>query len=283
MTGYFRDAETGLDYADQRYHQPGVGRFLTADPYVSSAGPTNPGTWNRYAYVGGDPVNFKDPTGRIQCLSDQGGDCGGTCDPCDQAGDCWDPLVICGGGGGSGPGGGGPPAQQPCWANLGNINETLTDLGENIEEIAATVISNASELAALTGLINNDVSQEMLQITASIVGTSQAGPDFVGGHFNLIIQASDLAGIFSNADYRQFRKAFGGHLDGTRQAAVYGNAAQGNYTLHSKQHGNNNTGYFNAHFDIYNPYTDVVSTIAHLYGDVIGGHNGSPCLDPAWQ
>ena len=25
FTGYFRDASTGLDYADQRYHQPGMG------------------------------------------------------------------------------------------------------------------------------------------------------------------------------------------------------------------------------------------------------------------
>jgi RHS repeat-associated protein len=29
FTGYFRDAETGLDYADQRYESPGTGRFLT--------------------------------------------------------------------------------------------------------------------------------------------------------------------------------------------------------------------------------------------------------------
>ena len=59
FTGYFRDVETGLDYADQRYHQPGVGRFLTpdpyaasggpADPYRSSAGPSDPDSWNRYA------------------------------------------------------------------------------------------------------------------------------------------------------------------------------------------------------------------------------------------
>ena len=32
FTGYFRDSETGFDYADQRYHNPGTGRFLTPDP-----------------------------------------------------------------------------------------------------------------------------------------------------------------------------------------------------------------------------------------------------------
>ena len=63
FTGYYRDASTGLDYADQRYHQPGVGRFMTADPANSSANANDPGSWNRYAYVEGDPVNRTDPRG----------------------------------------------------------------------------------------------------------------------------------------------------------------------------------------------------------------------------
>jgi|SRR5579883_1578437 len=69
FTGYLRDAETGLDYADQRYYQPGMGRFLTADPYMANNGGTgdsaDPGSWNRYAYVGGDPVNYYDPDGLV--------------------------------------------------------------------------------------------------------------------------------------------------------------------------------------------------------------------------
>ena len=64
FTGYFRDAATGLDYADQRYHQPGVGRFMTPDPYGGSAKATDPGSWNRYAYSGADPVNNVDRDGR---------------------------------------------------------------------------------------------------------------------------------------------------------------------------------------------------------------------------
>lgn len=62
---YFRDAATGLDYADQRYFTSAMGRFLTADPYVASGGPSAPNSWNRYAYVSGDPVNFADPSGRM--------------------------------------------------------------------------------------------------------------------------------------------------------------------------------------------------------------------------
>ncbi len=67
FTGYFRDSETGLDYADQRYHFPGTGRFLTPDPYIASGGPRDPGSWNRYAYVQGDPINFHDPRGLAIC------------------------------------------------------------------------------------------------------------------------------------------------------------------------------------------------------------------------
>lgn len=67
FTGYLRDAETGLDYADQRFHMPGLGRFLTTDPLSSSAQLNDPGTWNRYAYVGGDPINRTDPTGQDWC------------------------------------------------------------------------------------------------------------------------------------------------------------------------------------------------------------------------
>ena len=67
FTGYFRDAETGNDYAINRYATPGVGRFLTADPYRANNGgsgdPSDPGSWNRYAYVEDDPVNAVDPEG----------------------------------------------------------------------------------------------------------------------------------------------------------------------------------------------------------------------------
>ena len=95
FTGYFRDSETGFDYANNRYHNPGTGRFLTSDPYQNSAGPTDPGSWNRYAYTRGDPVNRYDPTG----LEDSD-------DPDD--GDCNDSGEYCAGGGaGGGDGGGG--------------------------------------------------------------------------------------------------------------------------------------------------------------------------------
>lgn len=60
---YTRDAATGLDYADQRYYSSQFGRFMSADPYMASGGAGDPGSWNRYAYVGDDPSNYYDPAG----------------------------------------------------------------------------------------------------------------------------------------------------------------------------------------------------------------------------
>ena len=60
---YKHDAATDLSYADQRYYATGAGRFMTADPYKASAGSGEPESWNRYAYVESDPINFADPKG----------------------------------------------------------------------------------------------------------------------------------------------------------------------------------------------------------------------------
>ena len=43
---------------------------MTADPYRASAGPRDPGSWNRYAYTRGDPVNRMDPSGLDDCGDD---------------------------------------------------------------------------------------------------------------------------------------------------------------------------------------------------------------------
>jgi RHS repeat-associated protein len=62
---YFRDG-VGQDYAMARYYGSGTGRFWSADPYMatnSGNDPATPQSWNRYAYVQGDPANFADPTG----------------------------------------------------------------------------------------------------------------------------------------------------------------------------------------------------------------------------
>ena len=66
FTGYERDTETGLDYAQARYYSSGHGRFTSPDPFQGSASVGSPQTFNRYAYVGNNPVNAVDPTGLQQ-------------------------------------------------------------------------------------------------------------------------------------------------------------------------------------------------------------------------
>jgi RHS repeat-associated protein len=68
---YTRDSATGLDYADQRYYANNWGRFMRPDPSGSSLIMANPASWNRYAYVLGDPTNSSDPSGL--CASMFGG------------------------------------------------------------------------------------------------------------------------------------------------------------------------------------------------------------------
>ena len=64
---YLRDTATNLDYADQRFYANTQGRFMSPDPYVASGGASDPASWNRYAYVGGDPINRTDPKGLYWC------------------------------------------------------------------------------------------------------------------------------------------------------------------------------------------------------------------------
>ena len=66
---YTRDSATGNDYADQRYYTSVLGRFMTPDPYRGTGGGSgdanNPQSWNRYAYVIGDPINWTDSSGQF--------------------------------------------------------------------------------------------------------------------------------------------------------------------------------------------------------------------------
>ena len=64
---YFRDASTGLDYADQRFYGSIDGRFTSPDPSMENVDYSDSTSWNAYAYVNGDPVNFNDPDGLVAC------------------------------------------------------------------------------------------------------------------------------------------------------------------------------------------------------------------------
>ena len=63
FTTYTRDASTGLDYADQRFYTSQFGRFMSADRFKQAAKANDSGSWNKYSYTRGDPVNRIDVHG----------------------------------------------------------------------------------------------------------------------------------------------------------------------------------------------------------------------------
>jgi len=62
FTGHVLDAATGLNYMQQRYYDPGIGRFLSVDPVEADADSGD--NFNRYAYANNSPYTFTDPDGR---------------------------------------------------------------------------------------------------------------------------------------------------------------------------------------------------------------------------
>src|SRR5262249_45365347 len=66
FTSKERDAETGLDYFQTRYFSSAQGRYTSTDPLMASAKPSNPQTWNRYAYGLNNPLRFIDPDGMAE-------------------------------------------------------------------------------------------------------------------------------------------------------------------------------------------------------------------------
>lgn len=58
-----RDQASGLDHTGWRKLENRSGRWTSPDPYSGSFSLNNPQSFNRYTYVGNDPVNLVDPTG----------------------------------------------------------------------------------------------------------------------------------------------------------------------------------------------------------------------------
>lgn len=64
-TGYQKDEESELEYAQARYYNSLLGRFNSVDPLTASVSIRNPQTFNRYSYVLNSPYKFSDPLGLL--------------------------------------------------------------------------------------------------------------------------------------------------------------------------------------------------------------------------
>ena len=65
--GQYFDEETGLHYNYFRSYDPKTGRYTQGDPIGLEGG------WNRFAYVGGNPLGFADPDGLQGSMPGPGG------------------------------------------------------------------------------------------------------------------------------------------------------------------------------------------------------------------
>lgn len=75
FTSKERDNETGLDYFGARYYSSAQGRFTSVDLENAGADPSDPQSWNAYAYARNNPLKFTDPDGRKIRICDNEGRC----------------------------------------------------------------------------------------------------------------------------------------------------------------------------------------------------------------
>jgi RHS repeat-associated protein len=75
FTGHEHLDNLGLIHMNGRVYDPSLGRFLSADPYVTR--PFDGQGLNRYSYVLNNPLAFGDPSGYdpVPCLANQSGNC----------------------------------------------------------------------------------------------------------------------------------------------------------------------------------------------------------------
>jgi RHS repeat-associated protein len=135
-----RDSESNLDHTLFRQYSSSLARWMHPDPAgLAAVDPTNPQSWNRYAYVLNDPTTFVDPSGLVDCIdghigcncNDPSGGCSGDffgphnpgngCDPSDASCGGVGIGIGIGFGGGGGAGGGGGPITNPRPVTPGQI------------------------------------------------------------------------------------------------------------------------------------------------------------------
>jgi RHS repeat-associated protein len=177
FTSYERDGN-GTDEAMFRRYNRWQSRFDQPDPYDGSYSLTNPQTFNRYAYVQGDPVNFVDPSGLLDVIVTNTWDCGRFCasyggpDGTPPGGyPRGDPSR--GGGSGGGGRGGNPTGGQA-------VNPVkLNSCEEFAQSLADYLFNNTVKSSLLPGVLNVD-DHTLANIGVIMQGRAVDNVDFSG-------------------------------------------------------------------------------------------------------
>jgi RHS repeat-associated protein len=91
FTGYERDGEANLDYAQARYYNSFQGRFNSPDAPFSEQIEEKPQSWNLYFYTENNPLKYIDPLGRWKQVACSGG--ATLCYESDSADDTYESLA----------------------------------------------------------------------------------------------------------------------------------------------------------------------------------------------
>ncbi|MFN0141014.1 MAG: RHS repeat domain-containing protein [Pyrinomonadaceae bacterium] len=73
FTGYERDIEINLDFAQARYYGFTFGRFTSPDKPLLDQSSSEPQSWNLYLYAGNSPLKYTDPLGLWKQVDCEGG------------------------------------------------------------------------------------------------------------------------------------------------------------------------------------------------------------------
>ena len=135
-TGYQKDGESGLEYAQARYYNSSHGRFTSVDPLTASASIRNPQTFNRYSYVLNSPYKFTDPLGLAISVYGEG-----TAKL--RSDTCSAEFSSCDGGNSSSPG---EAEYEQRLENTRNVNSAIGAIGRGDQSSAAAICASNPNL-----------------------------------------------------------------------------------------------------------------------------------------
>jgi RHS repeat-associated protein len=264
------DSESGTDHAQFRQYGNTQGRFMSPDPYDGSYDPSNPQSFNRYAYALNSPLSYVDPSGLCSTQEyDEGGnpitcieawtwrtymnsiDLDGSMTCSMSQVDCQSYFIMLllqtsnaslpvssrpSGGGGGGGGSAAPnnvaltPQAQGCQAKIQGAVNNA--LNTNSTFLGPTAGPGMSPMGYRNGAYNFNY--------------------FAPGVVNPVAGSTNGSGRFPGSG---LHIPLPGGQDPTISPWGYNAAAGGSY--------------FTAHFDTANPFDDLVSFFEHIINDVI--------------
>jgi len=267
FTGQNQDTVSGLyDFMYREYH-PVQGRWISPDPAgLAAVNPTNPQTWNRYAYVANSPFNAIDLFGlngqHVSSIPDDffGGSCtvNGMATPCSTAGG----MIAAGGGAQclnnvcEGVDTNGNFAQYACFAGGTCGYFDNSDIAQGVWEWNGVLLTEAG-----WNEVTQPYSDKMQGLLAAILGVNVAGLTplgLKGGNANFKISEAVGNAFISS--------------DSTCQSGLFGTRCD-DFTLHfSQQSGNDGAPYWTVHMDSADAYSVPFGLVMHGIIDVIGGN-----------